>query len=190
MENRSPLKTVPLNSSSPAAPPSPVIEVPKTEKELKREAQAKARLEKRKRERRAVISKELGHEVDTDEEWAYEKERSDRSWAEFQARWEAEEARRQALSPEARRREDIDKAAEVFKDDIKPQVHTTYSGQAFLGFYQLFLLQTAPHSHNGSICRFELCEDRIMPGEYRIVVSPRNGEWGGGKTILLSLFFF
>jgi hypothetical protein len=57
-----------------------------------------------KRKHRAFVSKKVGHEVNTDEEREYdkaEKERADRWLAEFDAKWKAEEARREALSPES-----------------------------------------------------------------------------------------
>jgi hypothetical protein len=38
--------------------------------------------------------------------------------------------------------------------------------------YPIFLLQLAPQSHNGATCRLSLCTDRILPGQYRIAVSP------------------
>lgn len=91
-----PSESAPFNSSSPDGTPSPVIEVVKTAKQLKREAQTELRKEKRKRRIRETISKEIGHEIDTDGEREY--------WAVLSAKLHAEEARRQALSPEARRR--------------------------------------------------------------------------------------
>jgi transposase-like protein len=60
--------------------------------------------ERLKRKHRAFVSKKVGHEVNTDEEREYdkaEKERADRWLAEFDAKWKAEEARREALSPES-----------------------------------------------------------------------------------------
>jgi hypothetical protein len=105
--------------------------------------------------------------VDSDGEREY--------WQALLDRHAAEEARRQALSPEARRQEDIECSAEIFRRHIKPQLTLDSSGLPRLYHYPLFLLQTAPDSRNGATCRLGHCDDRIAPGQYRIALSP--GIW-------------
>ena len=123
------------------------------------------------------MAKDLGRDVDT-----YGEGECENAWFKLHnAKFEAEEARRAALSPEERRKEDIAAAASWFRERIKPQMNFNHLS-CHLYHYPTFVLQLAPDSHNGATCRFSLCTDRIRPGEYRITVSP--GEWGGGKIIL------
>jgi hypothetical protein len=53
-----------------------------------------------------------------------------------------------------------------------------------LDHYPRFILQLAPHSNNGSTCRFSHCTARINPGQYRIALTPgRSDPRGPGETI-------
>jgi hypothetical protein len=164
-----------LSSSSTTAPtssstvvPSPSTREPPNANQLEKLEARKQRLaESRKRKRRENIARKVGHEVDSDGEREY--------WQAVHDRLAAEEARRQALSPEARRQEDIERSAETLRDHIKPQLTLDSSGLARLYHYPLFLLQTAPDSRNGANCRLHHCNDRIAPGQYRIALSP--GIW-------------
>jgi len=151
----------------PTVVPPPTHESASTNQQEKLEAQRQPLDDTRKRKRRQNIAKKLGHEVDSDGEREYLRELSDRLGA--------EEARRQALTPEARRQENIEAAAKTFRDHIKPQLIFDSSGSACLYHYPLFKLQLAPDSHNGATCRLPDCTDRIAPGQYRIAVSP--GSW-------------
>ena len=158
--------TAPTSSSTVA--PSPSTREPTNANQLERLEARKQRLEEsRKRKRRENIAREVGHEVDSDGEREY--------WRAVHDRHAAEEARRQALSPEVRRQEDIESSAEVLRGHVKPQLTLDSSGLAHLYHYPLFLLQTAPDSRNGATCRLHHCTDRITPGQYRIALSP--GIW-------------
>jgi hypothetical protein len=144
----------------------------------KHEARMTRITESEKRNRRANIAKQVGHEVDSDGEREY--------WQAVEDHWDAEEARRQALSPEARRRENIEISARIFRDHIKPQLRLDSSGLPDLYHYPLFLLQTAPNSRNGATCKLSDCTDRIVPGQYRIALSP--GTWyarSPGEIVIL-----
>jgi hypothetical protein len=124
---------------------------------------------------RAKIAEELGHEVDSDGEREYYNAR----WAEMNAAFLAEDARRNALSPEERRQEDIKQQADEFKKHIKPILSLDFAGHLVVDGYLLFLLQLAPHSHNGATCRLRLCTDCILPGQYRVAVSPGVAHYPG-----------
>lgn len=104
---------------------------------------------------------------------------------EFLREFEAEEARRAALSLEARKEEDIKIERKMLEDHIKPRFLTDMFGLPIaLDRYVLFILQSAPGSNNGSTCRFEHCTNRILPGQYRIALSPgMNDPRGPGETI-------
>ncbi|GIK05801.1 hypothetical protein Aspvir_009914 [Aspergillus viridinutans] len=90
----------------------------------------------------------------------------------------AEHARRQALSPEERRQEDIGSDKRNLMRHLKPQFLSGFSGDAQLSHYPIFLLQKAPDSRNGATCRGISCTDRILPGDYRIAVSPGRNVYG------------
>ncbi|KAL9615755.1 MAG: hypothetical protein Q9160_009282 [Pyrenula sp. 1 TL-2023] len=124
--------------------------------------------QKRKRIRRENIARIVGHEVDSDGEREYFRACRDRDVAEV--------ARRKALSPEARTKEDIERSEEALRRHIKPQLTFHYSGLAKLCHYPLFLLQTVLDARNATACRLFHCTDRIIPGQYRIALSP--GNWG------------
>jgi hypothetical protein len=67
------------------------------------------------------MAKELGRDVDT-----YGEGECENAWFKLHnAKFEAEEARRAALSPEERRKEDIAAAASWFRKRIKPQMNST-----------------------------------------------------------------
>ena len=158
--------TAPTSSSTVA--PFPSTREPTNANQLEKLEARKQRLaESRKRKRRENIAREVGHEVDSDGEREFCRAIHDRHVA--------EEARRQALSPEARRQEDIERSAKIFRDHIKPQLTLDSSDLPRLYRYPLFLLQMAPDSRNGANCRLDHCTDRIAPGQYRIAVSP--GIW-------------
>jgi hypothetical protein len=165
--------TPPLSST--VARQSPRRGPATTDQKAKHELRWQRFKEDRKRRRRERLVEAAGHELDSDGEREYLQ-------ASY-ARFAAEEARRKALSPEARRQEDIESAAEVFRGHIKPRLAFDYAGGAHLQHYPLFLLQSAPDSPNGAKCRLRHCSDRIVPGQYRIAVSP--GMWdsrGPGKV--------
>jgi hypothetical protein len=170
-----------------SSPPS-TDEETRAAKRAKDEAADKPMQERLKRKHRAFVSEKVGHEVNTDEEREYdkaEKERADRWFAEFDAKWKAEEARREALSPEERRNEDVVGAAKRFRGSIFPRLRIDDSRSwCCLHYYPRFVLQEAPMSPNGARCCSGLCEDRVLPGQYRICVT--SGIWGAGNTILCS----
>ncbi|KAJ4514887.1 hypothetical protein HRR75_004251 [Exophiala dermatitidis] len=162
--------------SSTIAPHSSRREPATTDQQAKHEQRRQRLKESHNRRRRERIAKKVGHEIDSDGEREYWRAVYDRSMA--------ESARREALSPEARRQEDIESAAKAFRSHIEPILAFDDAGVAHLQHYPLFLLQRAPESHNGAACRLPHCFDRIAPGQYRIAVSP--GSWdprgpdGGG----------
>jgi len=173
-----------------SSPPS-TDEETRAAKRAKDEAAQKPMQERLKRKHREFISRKVGHEVNTDEEREYdkaEKERADRRFAELEAKWKSEEARREALSPEERRNEDVADAAKRFQDSITPQLRMDDSRSwCCLIYYPRFVLQEAPLSPNGARCCSGICENRVLPGQYRICVS--SGTWGAGNTILFLNFF-
>lgn len=150
-----------------------------TDQQEKLEARKERSEQNRKRIRRENIARQVGHEVDSDGEREY--------WQASHDRLVAEEARRQALSPEAQRKEDNELSAKALRSHIKPQLTFHHSGLARLYHYPLFVLQTAPDSRNGAACRLMHCTDRITPGQYRIALSPGSSVWRSpGKITLLS----
>ncbi|KAJ4553785.1 hypothetical protein HRR93_001852 [Exophiala dermatitidis] len=153
--------------SSTIAPHSSRREPATTDQQAKHEQRRQRLKESHNRRRRERIAKKVGHEIDSDGEREYWRAVYDRSMA--------ESARREALSPEARRQEDIESAAKAFRSHIEPILAFDDAGVAHLQHYPLFLLQRAPESHNGAACRLPHCFDRIAPGQYRIAVSP--GSW-------------
>lgn len=162
-------------SSSTATRHPPTCEPASTDQQGKPQARQQRLAEKQKRTRRKRIAWEVGDEVDSDGEEEY--------WLAFDNRLEAEEARREALSPEERRQEDIELSAKAFRKHIKPQLILDYTGFARLSHFPLFLLQTAPDSRSRAKCRLPHCSDGIAPGQYRIALTP--GIWnsrGQGKT--------
>jgi hypothetical protein len=141
------------------------LEDAEAKKKARREAQAKTREETLKRKRRADIAKEVAHDVDADGEQEYENAR----WERLKAQLDAEEARRDALSPEERRKEDVVRAVRSFKQSIKPHsLFHNFRSVCELDYYPTFVLQEAPRSHNEARCYAGVCEKRILPGEYRI----------------------
>jgi hypothetical protein len=95
----------------------------------------------------------------------------------------AEHARRQALSLEERQQEDIERDKRDLKRHLKPQFSSGFSGEARLSHYPIFQLQNAPDSRNGAACKGISCTDRILPGDYRIAVSPGRNAYGNpGKS--------
>jgi hypothetical protein len=113
--------------------------------------------------------------VDSDGERQY--------WQDCRDRDRAEEARRDALSPEARRQEDVQFSANILRAHIKPRLALDYSGLPHLEHYPLFVLQTAPESRNGAGCKLSECTKRIAPGQYRIALSPGDNGWGSPGMI-------
>jgi hypothetical protein len=91
-EAASSLSTTASSSLSTAAPPSSATDSANAKHLEKLAAREQQRKEKRKRRIRENIAKKVGHEVDSDGERQY--------WQEFRAHLSAEEARREALSPE------------------------------------------------------------------------------------------
>ncbi|KAJ6178938.1 hypothetical protein N7519_009399 [Penicillium mononematosum] len=83
---------------------------------------------------------------------------------------EAEEKRRQGLSPAERRQEDIQVSAKALERLVKEDVGP-YSSRP----YAVFLLQVAPQSRSGAKCQLPHCETRILPGDYRIKLD--GGHW-------------
>ncbi|EXJ54956.1 uncharacterized protein A1O5_12867 [Cladophialophora psammophila CBS 110553] len=162
----SPLTTTATLSST-VAPHPPTSERASIHQQEKIKTRKERLAESRKRRRRENVARKVGHDVDSDEEREY--------WRAVFNRHAAEEARRQALSPEARRQEDIQRSAEVLRNHIKPQLTLDSSGSGRLRYYPLFLFQEAPDSRNGATCRLDHCTDRITPGQYRIALSP--GIW-------------
>jgi hypothetical protein len=81
----------PVATAAPTSPPTDLADAKNLEKLAERQQR---REERWKRNTRAAIARELGHEVDSDGEHQY--------WEECRARSREEEARREALSPEVR----------------------------------------------------------------------------------------
>jgi len=76
-------------------------------------------------------------------------------------------------------------SAEVLRDHIKPRVAIYDSGLQRLYHYPLFMLQTAPKSRSGALCKRRRCTARIAPGKYRIALSPGQYNWMGPGEISL-----
>lgn len=122
------------------------------------------KLEEVQRRVRTSIARQVGHEVDSEGVKEYFRAARERD--------AAEDRRRKALSPEARKREDVEDAGEIFRRHIEPQLHDLGFGPMQLVHYPLFLLQMAPNTHNEAKCRLSHCETHIKSGRYRIAVSP------------------
>ena len=156
------LTTNGTSSSVTAARPQRRVSPSKQQERLEARKQRSAEI--RKRKTRENIARKVGHEVDSEGEEEY--------WRACRDRDIAEQDRRQRLSPDAQKREDIKSASASFRNHIKPQVAVVDSGLVRLYHYPLFLLQAAPDSASGAMCRLPVCTDRIAPGQYRIAVSP------------------
>jgi hypothetical protein len=128
------------------------------------EAREEGPAESSKRKRAETAIERMARLMDSDEE----QER----WRAVSARFDAEQARREALSPEERDREDTECQAGLLRSHIEPQLEVCFDGVAHLDYYPIFQFQKAPHSHNGATCRFIHCTNRIVPGQYRIALSP------------------
>ncbi|EAW13445.1 uncharacterized protein ACLA_054920 [Aspergillus clavatus NRRL 1] len=117
-------------------------------------------LKKHKQNRRKNIARELNRDVasiDSDEE---------RKWVnKIFEDIDAEEKRRQGLSPAERRREDIQSSARALKELVN-----AHFGPYTRRPYAAFLLQEAPESRRGAKCQLHHCEKSIWPGDYRIKV--------------------
>ncbi|KAI9038997.1 uncharacterized protein KD926_010099 [Aspergillus affinis] len=149
-----------------ASNPTPTVPSPSRRKRA-RQPRTSQREEAKKR-RRQELARRLGREEDTinsDDERQY--------WDAVEQRYAAEEARRNALSPEERRQEDIQKEAKQFKKHIKPQFERGWTDSVeILLYYPIFVFQTAPPSNRGAKCRIGSCTVTINPGDYRIAVTP------------------
>jgi len=66
---------------------------------------------------------------------------------------------------------------------MEPRLALDYSGLLHLDHYPLFVLQTAPESRNGAGCKLPQCTARIVPGQYRIALSPGENHWAGPGEI-------
>ncbi|CAP79204.1 hypothetical protein EN45_044230 [Penicillium chrysogenum] len=180
-----------LSQSSPADVPvaSPVlmandpqvnttnISEREAQKKIQKDKRAELQRKKRQQRWREHIARELRCDVtsiDSDEERKYMRRRLERVTTEENA----ERERRQGLSLEEKRQEDIQASAQHLKRDME-----TYLGQYARLPYPAFLLQETPQSRNGAKCQLHLCEKRIMPDDYRIAVDP-----GDRQELLPSCF--
>ncbi|KAE8382662.1 hypothetical protein BDV26DRAFT_288226 [Aspergillus bertholletiae] len=151
---------------------SPIRPSASRQKRSRKTAASKA--EARRKRRRQNIAREMGREDDsigTDEEREY--------WNGVRQHLIAEEARRQALSPEERRRENTRKEAQALRDHLKPRFEPYWRSMETLSHYPIFVLQDAPPSNNGATCQLGSCPDRILPGDYRIAVTPGRQNYYG-----------
>lgn len=141
-----------------------------------------AKIAKAKRATREFVSKELGHEVDSDEERQYWEARSKAS----EKKCVAEEARWAALTPEEQRQERVSHGTEYLRNHIKPiLVLSMCKTKLYLDRYPEFVLQMAPGSINGATCQGVDCTRRILPGCYRIALTPgMRYSIGPGKNTL------
>ncbi|KAJ6018478.1 hypothetical protein N7522_001942 [Penicillium canescens] len=135
-------------------------------KKIQKDKRAELQRKKRQQRRREHIARELRCDVtsiDSEEERKYMRRRLERVTAEGNA----ERERRQGLSLEERRQEDIQASAQHLKRHME-----TYLGQYARLPYPVFLLQETPQSRDGAKCQLHLCKKRIMPDDYRIAVDP------------------
>jgi hypothetical protein len=109
------------------------------------EAREEGPVEINKRKRAETSIERIARPMDSDE-----RER----WRAIEARFDAKWARREALSPEERDREDTMCQAGLLRSHIEPQLHVRSNGVAYLDYYPIFQFQKAPHSHKGALCRF------------------------------------
>jgi hypothetical protein len=102
----------------------------------------------------------------------------------YREKYHAEQARRAALSPEARKKEDFKNSRRYLKDHITPRLLVNNGLPVDLYYYPRFILQLAPDSRNGATCRLDHCTHRIKPGDYRIALTPGMSDpRGPGETI-------
>ncbi|KAL5360780.1 hypothetical protein BJX96DRAFT_150843 [Aspergillus floccosus] len=135
----------------------------------KRARQSRSSQREEAKERwRQELARILGRKegtIDSDDERQY--------WVAREQQHAAERARRNALSPEERRQEDIQQETKAFKKHIKPQFEPAGLNYVqILSHYPTFVLQTTPPSSRGAKCRIDSCTVTIDPGEYRIAVTP------------------
>jgi hypothetical protein len=109
--------------SSTVAPASSRTDSDEAKRLERRAAREQQRKDKQKRTRRENIAKQVGHEVDSDEERQY--------WQESLARHRAEAARREALSPEV---------SSAFQNVIKEDCSSCLADDRLLDCIALFLL--------------------------------------------------
>jgi hypothetical protein len=149
---------------------NPTPTAPSSSRRKRARQSSTSQCEEEKKRWRQNLARRLGREGDTinsDEEREY--------WDALEQRYAAEEARRNALSPEERRQEDIQQEAKALKEHIKPQFERGWASSVkILSYYPIFVLQTAPPSNRGAKCRIDSCTVTIRPGEYRIAVTPGN----------------
>ncbi|KAL4876021.1 hypothetical protein BJY04DRAFT_223506 [Aspergillus karnatakaensis] len=80
---------------------------------------------------------------------------------------EAAEERRESHSPKESRQEDVQAQAQASESDLY------FIYDSFGRFRRaVFLLQIAPRSTTGAICKISRCKALIHPGDYRIAVRP------------------
>jgi hypothetical protein len=154
-----------------------------TRSKQRREDRERRQRERRKRTRIANVARQLGRDADsiTDEDV----KQHFRMWKE---RDDAKAARRQALSPEERRQEDIESDKRSLKRHLTPQFASGLSGEARLSHYPIFKLQNAPDSRDGATCQLTSCSDRILPDDYRIAVTPGDNAYRNpGKTVAFGI---
>lgn len=111
--------------------------------------------------------------------------RSPEYYRRLEEKYAAELARRAALSPEARKKEDIKKSRRYLNNNPTPRLLVDrYGFPVDLDYYPRFVLQRAPDSHNGATCRLDHYTHRIKPGDYRIALTPgMNDPRSPGETI-------
>lgn len=120
-------------------------------KKIQKEKRMDLQLKKHKQNRRKNIARELNRDVasiDSDEE---------RKWVnKIFEDIDAEEKRRQGLSPAERRREDIQSSARALEELVK-----AYFGPYARRPYAAFLLQEAPESRRGKMPASSLREEYL-----------------------------
>lgn len=153
----------------PRANSSRVDDTKASEREDRKKIQKEKRMDlaskKRRENHRKNIARELNRDaasIDSDDE---------RKWVSKMIEdVNAEEKRRQGLSPAERRQEDIQVSAKALESLVKEDVGPYPSRP-----YAVFLLQMAPESRSGAKCELPHCVRRILPGDYRIKLD--GGHW-------------
>lgn len=163
-------------AASPPQPKNPSVYVDRADKDRAKRKRDVDEIADTPTSKRVVDETSILDDTDSSDESISSNDpglRSPEYFRRLEEKYAAEQARRAALSPEARKKEDLKKSRRYLKDHITPRLLVDMYGLPIdLDYYPRFILQLAPDSRNGATCRLDHCTHRIKPGDYRIALTP------------------